>query len=292
MKKSLTVILVIVMVINFVQHFSVAEASSYSRLEQLIAQGKIPQYVKESGKFYYNPKFEEFPCIVAPTTNVNLRAEPNANAEKLGVISPQNPSQWPTYLGEWTTPEGKRWVLGEFAIEDGKIHDANNPARTIPVWIFGKYTKLMDDEMYSMILDGAAEANSNNMSSSTPSNPYEEFVYLDFIDDFTVSPSLAKDKWIGRAVYVYRNAGGNPYYSWKFEVFEKHPVYRYAFVSFISNASPVVLEFISSETVFTIEEAKRAKEKFSGGAGGVISDIVTPGDNAIHVIIMDSVLMN
>lgn len=288
MKKSLTVVLVIAMMINLVQQVSVAKASSYSRLEQFVAQGKVPQYVKESGKFYYNPKFEEFPGIVAPTTNVNLRAEPNAKADKLGVISPQNPSQWPTYLGEWITPEGKRWVLGEFAIDDGEIHDANNPAKTIPVWIFGRYTNLMDEGVYSMILDGAAEPGLSNMNSSTSSNSYEEFSDLDFMDDFTISPSLAKNKWVGRAVYLSRRyAGVNPYYHWKFEVFENHPVYRYAFLM-----RPVVLEFISSETVFTIEEAKQAKEKFSGAVGGVISDIVTPGDNVIHVIIMNSILMN
>ncbi len=162
MKKFLTVILVIVLMANFVRPFSEAKASSYSRLEQLIAHGNVPQYVKTTGKFYFNPKFGEHDGlvptgIVMPTTNVNLRAEPNANAEKLGVISPQNPSQWPTYCGEWTTPEGRRWVLGELTIDDGKIHDANNPARTILVWIFGKYTELVDEEMYSMILDGAAE---------------------------------------------------------------------------------------------------------------------------------------
>lgn len=157
MKKFLAIILVIVMVMISVQQISVAEASSDSRLEQLITQGKVPQYVKTTGNFDYNSAFEEFPGIVAPTTNVNLRAEPNANSEKLGVISPQNPSQWPKYLGEWITPEGKRWVLGEFAIDDGKIHDANNPAKTIPVWIFGRYTNLMDEGVYSMILDGAAE---------------------------------------------------------------------------------------------------------------------------------------
>ena len=177
MKKSLGVILVIVMVMISVQQNSVAEASSYSRLEQLITQGKVPQYVKTTGNFDYNSAFEEFPGIVAPTTNVNLRAEPNPNAKKLGVISPQDPSQWPTYLGEWITPEGKRWVLGELAIDDGKIHDANNPAKTISVWIFGRYTNLMDEGVYSMILDGAAEAglevSDNDSYSSSYSESYE-----------------------------------------------------------------------------------------------------------------------
>ncbi len=179
MKKSLTVILVIVMMINSVQQVSVARASSYSRLEQLLAQGEVPQYVKTTGRFYFNPEFEEHDGlvptgIVVPTTNVNLRAEPNANSEKLGLISPENPSQWPTYLGEWTTPEGRRWVLGEFTVDDGKIHDANNPARTIPVWIFGKYTELMDEEMYSMVLDGAAEAELEVSDGNSYSTSYSE----------------------------------------------------------------------------------------------------------------------
>ena len=90
MKKFLTVIFVSIMIMNLFQQLSVDS----SQLDQLIAQGKVPQYVKTTGKFYFNPNFEEhdgfFPTgIVAPTTNVNLRAEPNANAEKLGVLSPQ-----------------------------------------------------------------------------------------------------------------------------------------------------------------------------------------------------------
>ena len=183
------------MIMNFVQQVYEAKGSSSSRLEQLVAQGIVPQYVKTTGKFYFNPKFEEFFGIVAPTTNVNLRAEPNANAEKLGVISPQKPSQWPTYLGEWTTPEGKRWVLGEFTIDDGQIHDANNPARTIPVWIFGKYTELMDEEMHAMILDGAAEAELEDSGGSSYNNvSYYEPEPRENIDVMTAEQLAAEFK--------------------------------------------------------------------------------------------------
>jgi len=59
-------------------------------------------------------------------------------------------AKWPEYLGEWTSPQGERWVLADY--------HRHETYEAIPVWIFGKYADPMSEEMYSVILDSIVEA--------------------------------------------------------------------------------------------------------------------------------------
>ena len=104
--------------------------SDFDMADKLVAEGKIPMYVRDKGNFVYNPDFK---IIEIKGYNVNLRSQPNTKSNVVVQLSDDDTDKWPVYLGEWTSPNGEYWVAGEYSV--------NGKAKT--VWIFGDYAQPM-----------------------------------------------------------------------------------------------------------------------------------------------------
>ena len=124
-----------------------AEDENFERADKLVAEGTIPMYVRDKGKFIYN---SEFDIVGINAQKVNLRSQPNTKANVVAQLSRSDTGRYPVYLGEWTHPNGEHWVLGEYhknGLGNGK---------GTPVWIFGKYADPMTEEMYGIAAEGIA----------------------------------------------------------------------------------------------------------------------------------------
>ncbi|MBR1486873.1 MAG: hypothetical protein IJ597_06425, partial [Synergistaceae bacterium] len=119
------------------KNFDIADA--------LVGQGKIPMYVRDKGKFIYNPDYFK---IRVTGRNVNLRSQPNTKSSVVAQLSyDADLERLPRYLGEWTHPNGERWVLGEYRTD-------NWEAKT--VWIFGNYAEPLSSENYDLLVKQAS----------------------------------------------------------------------------------------------------------------------------------------
>ena len=115
----------------------------FDRADMLVAQGKIPMYVRDKGIFVYNSKMK---MVRVTGKNVRLRSQPNVNAN---VIDRSNYGWWGSieYLGEWTHPNGDKWIVG--------IYDSweNHPEPTPEwekkvIWVSAKYARPITMEEY------------------------------------------------------------------------------------------------------------------------------------------------
>ena len=86
----------------------VAGDPSDVQVNKLIAQNKIPLYIRDSGRFFYNPNMS---MVRITGDNVRLRSQPNMNSN---VIARGDREMWGSidYLGEWTHPNDDKWVVG------------------------------------------------------------------------------------------------------------------------------------------------------------------------------------
>ena len=116
--------------------FAAGKNSDFDIADKLVADGKIPMYVRDKGKFVYNPDFN---VVGIKGYNVNLRSQPNTKSNVVVQLSDSDTDKFPVYLGEWTHPNGEYWVIGEYR--------AGGKPKT--VWIFGKYAEPMTKEEYS-----------------------------------------------------------------------------------------------------------------------------------------------
>lgn len=122
---------------------------NFDRADKLVAEGKIPMYVRDKGKFFFNPDFE-YGIVGINAQKVNLRSQPNTKANVVAQLSRSDTGKWPVYLGEWTHPNGEHWVLGEYH------KNGLGSGKGTPVWIFGKYADPMTEEMYGIAAEGIA----------------------------------------------------------------------------------------------------------------------------------------
>ena len=116
--------------------FAAQKNSDFDRADRLVAEGKIPMYVRDKGKFVYNP---DFSVVGIKGYNVNLRSQPNTKSNVVVQLSDSDTDKWPVYLGEWTHPNGEYWVIGEYRVK----------SKPKIVWIFGKFAEPMGKEEYS-----------------------------------------------------------------------------------------------------------------------------------------------
>ena len=107
--------------------------------DKFVREGKIPMYVRDKGKFICDPNFK-YVHVIGST--VNLRSQPNAEANILGKAHAEDKTGFLPYLGEWTHPNGKRWILAERSKKS--------------VWISGKYAELLDETGYKNVLRAQA----------------------------------------------------------------------------------------------------------------------------------------
>lgn len=104
---------------------------NFDLADKLVGEGKIPMYVRDKGKFICDPNFK---YVHVTGSTVNLRSQPNAKANILGKAHAKDQTGFLPYLGEWTHPDGKRWILAERSRKS--------------VWISGEYAELLDEAGY------------------------------------------------------------------------------------------------------------------------------------------------
>lgn len=124
------------------------DTASDEQLNELLRAKKVPDYVRDSGTFYFNPAYKDG-FVEIDGENVRLRSQPNTQSR---VIASGRNSMWVEghytyYLGEWTNPKGERWVLADYeGYKNGKR------TKLQPVWIFGRYTGLRTKEDFDEML--------------------------------------------------------------------------------------------------------------------------------------------
>ena len=148
-----------------------AKDENFERADKLVAEGKIPMYVRDKGKFVYN---SEFNIVGINAQKVNLRSQPNTKANVVAQLSMSDTGKWPIYLGEWTHPNGEHWILGEYhknGLGNGK---------GTPVWIFGNYADPMTEEMYGIVAEGimAAEEEEREVNEREQNIYYQDNVQV------------------------------------------------------------------------------------------------------------------
>ena len=108
----------------------------FDRADMLVAQGKIPMYVRDKGIFVYNPKMK---MVRITGNNVRLRSQPNMEAR---VVARGDREMWGAieYLGEWTHPNGDKWIIGLY--DDWNYHPEPTPEEDKKIiWVSAKYAK-------------------------------------------------------------------------------------------------------------------------------------------------------
>ena len=121
----------------------VMNQDSVAQLNTLLAQKKVPDYVRDKGRFFYNKAYKGG-YVEIKGNKVRLRSQPNTEARIITALDKEDLQKFPIYLGEWTTPKGERWVLAEYNSQ--------------PVWIFGTYTSLMEEADYVVLVEAIREA--------------------------------------------------------------------------------------------------------------------------------------
>ena len=116
--------------------FAAGKKADFDIADKLVAEGKIPMYVRDKGKFVYNPDFN---IVGIKGYNVNLRSQPNTKSNVVVQLSDSDTDKFPVYLGEWTHPNGEYWVIGEYSVK----------GKPKTVWIFGKFAEPMSKEEFS-----------------------------------------------------------------------------------------------------------------------------------------------
>lgn len=129
-------------------NYDIIDNSSRKQLDSLLKTKKVPDYVRDSGKFYFNRKYNGG-SVMIQGINVRLRSQPNTQSR---IVAEGWDGMWIDnhnlyYLGEWTNPKGERWVVADYeGYKNGK------PIRKQPVWVFGKYTELMTEKEFNEMM--------------------------------------------------------------------------------------------------------------------------------------------
>ena len=115
-----------------------------TQLEKLIAEEKVPLYVRDKGKFIYNNKMK---MIKITGDEVLLRSQPNMKANVAGKV---NKEMWGAidYAGEWTHPKGDRWLIGLYDNWD-KYPEAKAEKDKKVVWISDKFAEPVTSDEYA-----------------------------------------------------------------------------------------------------------------------------------------------
>ena len=116
------------------------QEQAIDEIGRMIDNKKFPaNYIFAKGQYKYTGNIN----AVVTKTNVNLRSQPNSNAIKLYVIAgPLEEAEGLllfdvcSYMGEWTNPQGERWVAVKYH------HDEKGD---LIGWLSGKYTIFITD---------------------------------------------------------------------------------------------------------------------------------------------------
>ena len=116
--------------------------------EKLLKAKRISPFVKDTGTFEYNPDYENGNVEIAGE-NVRMRKQPNTKSRIVKTLSRLSANESLKYLGEWTSPQGDKWVVCAYK-ENQKVRDVDAKI----VWIFGKYIRLISASESELMLEG------------------------------------------------------------------------------------------------------------------------------------------
>ena len=105
---------------------------SAARVGDLVHWGSIPQYIQDRGKFSYD---DNYAMTKITGDNVRLRSQPNTDAR---VVAYVNRGEILGYQGEWTNPQGEKWILATYYNEE--IHHYEEFDY---VWVYNQFTELI-----------------------------------------------------------------------------------------------------------------------------------------------------
>ena len=103
------------------------------KVDWLVSNGHVPQYVQEAGSFHYNPNYFK---VIIIGNNVRLRSQPNMEAR---IIDNVTNGEILTYHGEWTHPQGEKWLIAGY----------DTAATETFVWIHSDFSELLTQEQYA-----------------------------------------------------------------------------------------------------------------------------------------------
>ncbi len=121
--------------------------SGRQQVEKLLKAKKVSPFVRDTGTFEYNTDYEGGTVEIVGS-NVRMRRQPNTKSRIVKTTSGLSANESLKYLGEWTSPQGSRWVVCDYKASP-KVRDADAKV----VWIFGEYIKLIRSEERESILE-------------------------------------------------------------------------------------------------------------------------------------------
>lgn len=120
------------------------QEKALAEIKSLVKNGKLPAYITEKGTY----KYASGTNSAVPTENVKLRSQPSTESRVIKVIrggrksgANYTPPEVCDYLGEWTSPQGERWVLVNY-----RPNLTQKASEKKLGWIFGEYARLVTDE--------------------------------------------------------------------------------------------------------------------------------------------------
>lgn len=165
---------------------SYTQEQAINEIGRMIDNNRFPaNYIFTKGQYKYVTGIN----AVVTTTNVNLRSQPNANARILCVISGSIEMDGGpagdicSYMGEWTNPQGDRWVAVNFNdYEKGDLIG----------WLNGKYTQFITDAQVTEILRAYESAKAT--PRTTARNEYSRQEDSSYSQPYSSGVSNASEK--------------------------------------------------------------------------------------------------
>ncbi|MBQ9419873.1 MAG: hypothetical protein IJU31_05785 [Synergistaceae bacterium] len=168
-------------------------------------RGLVPEYIFIRGHYTYDSNIN----AVCPTVNVSLRAQPNHRAriitelyggevQEIGYIAYCACS----YLGEWTSPSGERWVCVEF------IDSFIDRSVTSIGWLDAKYVRFITNDNIKEIarVIESIKGSASTAQLDTPTvygvDGLETISAETLAKDFDNNPFKAERSYKGRTVKI------------------------------------------------------------------------------------------
>ena len=114
--------------------------SGRQQVEKLLKAKKVSPFVKDTGTFEFNPDYEGGSVEILGS-NVRMRKQPNTKSRIVKTVSRLSANESLKYLGEWTSPQGDKWVVCGYK-ESQKVRDVDAKV----VWIFSEYARLIKSD--------------------------------------------------------------------------------------------------------------------------------------------------
>ena len=182
------------------------EGPGDGKLDWLISNGHVPQYVRDKGTFHYDPGRAK---VMIKGNGVRLRSQPNTDAR---IITSVNSNAVFDYHGEWTQPKGEKWVLVASYFSSPDTEDF--------MWVHGNFAEPVSQEQYDSIM---AEARRRRQEEAEAADGREERSRAEAAGNQT-RPNGTYGDLFGLMQYTFRGdtmmatTVGMPIGQWRFTV--------------------------------------------------------------------------